>query len=394
MITSVKIKFSPSINDFGKGRIYFQIIRNRVVRQFNPEIKISNNEWIGGDTPPYTSDNDVNKDINLYLSQISKCIDSLENANHKYTVDDVINSLSDNKYNLVDYIIKLSDRLHISGKFSSSEKYFNLSKRIVEFIGSARIYLRDIDCDFVESFEAFLLSKGMKRNTSSFYLRMLRAVWNKAIDAGLIAPTLVNPFKHVYTGVDSTKKRAISINDINNINRINLKAHPKLDFARDIFMFSFYTRGMNFIDIANLRKGDIQNGVITYKRIKTGKLLHVKVEKNIKRIIEKYSGNDSDYVFPIIKSIGNKYKEINNCLSRVNEALKDVGKYANVESNLTMYVARHSWATIAQNEAGVPLSVISKGLGHSNEQVTNVYLSSFGSNVIDTANRNVMKLIK
>lgn len=394
MITSVKVKFSPSTKDMGYGRIYFQIIRNRLVRQFDSEIRIENSQWNGTEESPYTSDGNIEKDISLYVRQIQKCIEVLEQENRKYTADDVINKLLCNKDNLVKYIIKLSDRMQLAGKISTSENYFNLSKRIVEYIGGDRISIRDIDCDFVESFEAFLLSKGMKRNTSSFYLRTLRAVYNKAIDSGIISPTIINPFRHVYTGIDVTKKRAISIVDINNINRINLNAHPKLEFARDIFMFSFYTRGMNFIDIANLRKGDIQNGVITYKRIKTGKLLHVKVERNIKRIIEKYSSNNSDYVFPIITSRGNKYKEINNCLSRVNEALKEVGKYVNVESKLTMYVARHSWATIAQNEAGVPVSVISKSLGHSNEQVTSIYLSSFGNKAIDEANKNIMRLIK
>lgn len=393
MNTSVMIKFTPSQKQFGKGRVYFQIIRKRVVRQFNPDIRISNDLWISDNTFPCTKDEEVNEKIKQYIKQIKKCIESLEKSNSNYSADDVIRAIEDERNNLINYINLISERLSMSGKQKTSDNYKNLAKRIYEFVGNDFTSIHDIDCDFVESFEAWLLSRGIKRNTSSFYIRNLRAVWNKAIDNGILPPTLTDPFKHVYKGVDVTAKRAISVEDIKKIKSINLKAYPKLDFARDLFMFSFYTRGMSFIDIVALKKSNIQDNMISYQRRKTGKLIHIKLEKDIKRIIDKYMRADSDYIFPIATCKADEYTKERNCLEYTNKSLKELAVYCNIGANLTMYVARHSWASIAQNVANVPLSVISKSMGHSSEKVTQVYLASFGNKEIDKANENIMNLI-
>lgn len=393
MNTSVMVKFTPSQKQFGKGRIYFQIIRKRVVRQFNPELRLANELWIGNNSFPCTNDEETNERIKQYIKQIQKCIESLEKANPNYSADDVIRAIEDERNNLINYIILISERLKMSGKPKTSDNYKTLAKRIYEFVGNDYTSIHDIDCDFVESFEAWLLSRGLKRNTSSFYIRNLRAVWNKAVDNGVLPPTLTDPFKHVYKGVDVTVKRAISVNDIKKIKSINLKSYPKLDFARDLFMFSFYTRGMSFIDIVSLKKSNIQDGMISYQRRKTGKLIHIKLEKDIKRIIEKYVRADSDYIFPIATCKADEYAKERNCLEYTNKSLKELAVYCGIDANLTMYVARHSWASIAQNVANVPLSVISKSMGHSSEKVTQVYLASFGNKEIDKANENIINLI-
>lgn len=393
MNTSVSVKFTPSTKQFGKGRIYFQIIRKRVVRQFNPDIRLPNDMWISDNTFSCTKDEEVNERIKQLIKQIRKCIEVLEKSDPNYSADDVIRAINDDRNNLVNYINLLSERLSISGKKKTSENYKGLARRIEEFTGNDFTSIHDIDSDFVESFEAWLLSRGVKRNTSSFYIRILRSVWNKAIDNGLLPPTIIDPFKHVYKGVDATVKRAISVDDIKKIKSINLKAYPKLDFARDLFMFSFYTRGMSFIDIVGLKKENIQEGMISYQRRKTGKLIHIKLEKDIKRIIDKYIRVDSDYIFPIATCKADEYTKERNCLEYMNKKLKELAVYCNIDANLTMYVARHSWASIAHNVANVPLSVISKGMGHSNEKVTQIYLASFGNKDIDSANNNIINLI-
>lgn len=393
MTTSITVKFTPSTKTFGKGRIYFQIIRKRVIRQFNPEIRLLNDMWIGSNTFPCTKDQEVNERIKQYLKLISQCIETLEKSSSNYSADDVIRAIQDERNNLINYITLISERLLLSGKRKTSDNYKNLANRLNEFTGNDYTSIHDIDCDFVESFEAWLLSRGVKRNTSSFYIRNLRAVWNKAIDNGLLPPTIIDPFKHVYKGVDATVKRAISVDDIKKIKSINLKAYPKLDFARDLFMFSFYTRGMSFIDIVGLKKENIQEGMISYQRRKTGKLIHIKLEKDIKRIIDKYIRVDSDYIFPIATCKADEYTKERNCLEYTNKNLKELAVYCNISANITMYVARHSWASIAHNVANVPISVISKGMGHSNEKVTQVYLASFGNKDIDNANENVIGCI-
>lgn len=393
MNTSVTVKFTPSTKEFGKGRIYFQIIRKRVVRQFNPDIRLPNDMWISDNTFPCTKDEEVNERIKYLTKQIRKCIEILENSNPNYSADDVIRAINDDRNNLVNYINLLSERLSMSGKSKTSENYKSLAKRIYEFTGSDFTSIHDIDADFVEAFEAWLLSRGVKRNTSSFYIRILRSVWNKSIDNGILPPTTIDPFKHVYKGVDVTVKRAISLDGIKKIKSINLKAYPKLDFARDLFMFSFYTRGMSFIDIVCLKKENIHNGVITYQRRKTGKQIIIKLEKDIDLIIKKYIRSDSDYIFPIATCKADEYTKERNCLEYTNKSLKELSVYCGIDAKLTMYVARHSWASIAHNVANVPLSVISKGMGHSSEKVTQVYLASFGNKDIDKANESIIGLV-
>lgn len=393
MKTSLSVKFTPSQKEGGIGRIYFQIIHKRVVRQLNPNISCKNSNWNGGNVIPFTNDVDANEKINQSIDLAKKVIANLDSKNIDYSCDDVVRLFNDSRNNLINYITSLSDRLKKCGKFSTADNYKALSNRICEFAGNNYTTIYDIDSDFVEAFEAFLLGKGVKRNTSSFYIRNLRAVWNKAIDNGILPPTYINPFKHVYKGVDVTKKRAISAEDIKKIKSIKLGSEKELEFARDLFMFSFYTRGMSFVDIVALRKDNIQNGVISYQRRKTGKMISIKVEKDIKRILDKYLSPMRDYVFPIATCRQDEYVKEKTALCYVNKSLKKIAMYCNIDATLTMYVARHSWASIAQNVANVPLSVISKGMGHSSEKVTQVYLASFGNKDIDKANANIMSLI-
>lgn len=393
MKTSLSVKFTPSQKEGGIGRIYFQIIHKRVVRQLNPNISCKNSNWNGGNVIPFTNDADANEKINQSIDLAKKVISNLDSKNIDYSCDDVVRLFNDSRNNLINYITSLSERLKKCGKFSTADNYKALSNRICEFAGNNYTTIYDIDSDFVEAFEAFLLGKGVKRNTSSFYIRNLRAVWNKAIDNGILPPTYINPFKHVYKGVDVTKKRAISAEDIKKIKTINLKSDKKLEFSRDLFMFSFYTRGMSFVDIVALKKENIQNGVISYQRRKTGKMISIKVEKEIKRILGKYIIPERDYIFPIATCRQDEYVKGKTMLSYVNQSLKKIAMYCNIDATLTMYVARHSWASIAHNVANVPLSVISKGMGHSSEKVTQVYIASFGNKDIDKANSNIMSLI-
>lgn len=393
MKTSLSVKFTPSQKKGGIGRIYFQIIHKRVVRQLNPNISCKNSNWNGGNVIPFTNDADANEKINQSVDLAKKVIANLDSKNIDYSCNDVVRLFNDSRNNLINYITSLSERLKKCGKFSTADNYKALSNRICEFAGNNYTTIYDIDSDFVEAFEAFLLGKGVKRNTSSFYIRNLRAVWNKAIDNGILPPTYINPFKHVYKGVDVTKKRAISAEDIKKIKSIKLGSEKELEFARDLFMFSFYTRGMSFVDIVALKKENIQNGVISYQRRKTGKMISIKVEKEIKRILDKYLSPMRDYVFPIATCRQDEYVKEKTALCYVNKSLKKIAMYCDIDSTLTMYVARHSWASIAQNVAGVPLSVISKGMGHSSEKVTQVYLASFGNKDIDKANANIMSLI-
>ena len=131
-------------------------------------------------------------------------------------------------------------------------------------------------------------------------MRNLRAIYNRAVSEGLVVQR--NPFKHVYTGIDKTKKRAVSLSVIRRIRDLDLNK-KSLIFARDIFMFSFYTRGMSFVDMAFLKKKDLQNGILTYRRKKTGQQLFIKWEKPMQELIDKYNTSETSYLLPIIQNL-------------------------------------------------------------------------------------------
>ena len=173
---------------------------------------------------------------------------------------------------------------------------------------------------------------------------------------------------------------------------MDLSAKPSLDFARDMFLFSFYTRGMSFIDMAYLKKIDLRNGILTYRRRKTGQELSIKWEKCMDRIIVKYPENKTEFLLPIIKEQGDERKLYENAQHLVNYRLKDLSKILNLQRPLSMYVARHSWASAAKAQ-NVPLSVISEGMGHDNDATTQIYLASLETSVVDRANKKILELL-
>ena len=147
-------------------------------------------------------------------------------------------------------------------------------------------------------------------NTISFYMRNLRAIYNRAVERELTVQRY--PFKHVYTGVDKTVKRAVPLKVIRRIRDLDLTLSPVLDYARDLFMFSFYTRGMAFVDMAYLKKKDLQNGVLVYRRQKTGQQLFIKWEKPMQEIVGKYDTSATPYLLPIIRDMppSNRYSPL------------------------------------------------------------------------------------
>ena len=166
-----------------------------------------------------------------------------------------------------------------------------------------------------------------------------------------------------------------------------------MDYARDMFMFSFYTRGMSFVDMAYLKKKDLQNGVLTYRRQKTHQLLFIKWEKPMQEIVDKYDTSGSPYLLPIIRNVGkDDWRQYKNAAHLVNSKLKKIGVQLGLNVPLTTYVARHGWASIAKSK-NIPISTISEAMGHDSENTTRIYLASLDTSVVDKANSIILKSI-
>ena len=397
-MASIKIKFRPSTVEGKEGGLYFQIIQNRVIRQMNTDYKIYAYEWDAEIESVVVSGARANilcsirERMEWDLSRFERIVRQLEQERRKYTADDVITLFHKvtKETSLFSFMHSVIIQLRQLGKIRTSETYTATLKSFMEFREEHDVPLDGVNSDLMLLYEAHLKAKGVRMNTISFYMRILRAVYNRAVEKELTPQKY--PFRHVYTGVDKTVKRAVPVKVIKALKELNLSMKSSLDFARDMFMFSFYTRGMSFVDMAYLKKTDLQNGILTYCRRKTGQRLTVKWEKCMEEIIKKYPSNGSVYLLPIIKEQGNERKQYDNALHLVNYRLKDLSGMLKLQRPLTMYVARHSWASVAKVR-NVPLSVISEGMGHDSEKTTQIYLASLEASVVDKANKMILELL-
>lgn len=397
-MASIKIKFRPSTVEGKEGGLYFQIIQNRVIRQMNTDYKIYAYEWDAEIESVVVSGARANilcsirERMEWDLSRFERIVRQLEQERRKYTADDVITLFHKvtKETSLFSFMHSVIIQLRQLGKIRTSETYTATLKSFMEFREEHDVPLDGVNSDLMLLYEAHLKAKGVRMNTISFYMRILRAVYNRAVEKELTPQKY--PFRHVYTGVDKTVKRAVPVKVIKALKELNLSMKSSLDFERDMFMFSFYTRGMSFVDMAYLKKTDLQNGILTYCRRKTGQRLTVKWEKCMEEIIKKYPSNSSTYLLPIIKEQGNERKQYDNALHLVNYRLKDLSGMLKLQRPLTMYVARHSWASVAKVR-NVPLSVISEGMGHDSEKTTQIYLASLEASVVDKANKMILELL-
>ena len=279
--------------------------------------------------------------------------------------------------------------LRQSGKLRTSETYRATLNSFMKFMDGKDVLLSNMDAELMMGYETYLKAQGASMNTVSFYMRILRCVYRKAVGEGLALPA--DPFENVYTGVDKTSKRAATLTDIKHIKQLDLSDHKSLEFARDIFLFSFYMRGMSFIDLAYLRKKDLNSGFVSYSRRKTGKKLIIRWEKQMQEIIDRYGDSETQYLLPIIeREDGTERRQYRNKMLLVNRKLKKIAARAGLTTPLTMYVARHSWASIAKTK-NISIGIISEAMGHDSETTTQIYLSSIQTNQIDNANRNILK---
>lgn len=394
-MTSINVKLRPSTTERKEGNIYYQIIHNRVIRQLKTDYTVALHEWSEKQSTVITTGErgkylqSIKENIEWDIKRLNNIVKQYEQKHARYSADDIINTFRTTTHTLFNFMQGIADRLQQMDKLRTSEAYHSTLRSFAQFRKGKDILIDDIDSDLMACYEAYLRNRGVSKNSSSFYMRVLRAVYNRAVEKELT--TERHPFKHVYTGIDKTVKRALPLKTIREIKNLSIPKHSIIDISRDLFLFSFYTRGMSFIDMAYLRKKDLSNGILTYRRSKTGQQLHIRWEKCMQEIIEKYKTDNNPYMLPIITSPdGDKRAQYKNMLYRTNKALKNVGQLADIPVPLTMYVARHSWASAAKSK-NIPISVISEGMGHDSEQTTRIYLASLDTAVIDKANRLILK---
>lgn len=328
------------------------------------------------------------------IQRLEKIVEEYEDKGLPYELTHIADAYQKlcKKHSLFAFMEDVIIQYQRHGQIRTSETYLTTLNSFKRFRMDVDIMLEEINSELLLSYEYYLKMEGVSPNTISFYMHRLRAVYNRAVELELIEQRF--PFKRVKTSIEKTVKRAIPVKFIRKLKSLDLSDSPSKAFARDIFLFSFYTRGMSFIDIAYLQKKDLQHNILSYRRKKTGQKLQVHWEPCMQQIVNMYPANkESQYLFSIIEDPLNEHRrQYQNALIRINRNLKKLGEDIGLELPLTMYVARHSWATTARSE-GVPISVISEGMGHDNEKTTQIYLASLEHSVVDKANRKILKLV-
>jgi len=367
------------------------------------------NEWITEDgkvKSSYPNSTRVNVSIRKSLSDASLVL--LENEN---ILDDLcINELQrlitlklfgENKiikkkeyfFVFTETIIK---DLIAAKRIGSANSYRTTLNSFKAFLNGKDILLIKIDHKFLTDYQTYCLSKGMRINGIGVYLRTLRAIVNRAIDEEILLHTKY-PFRKFTIKKEKTEKRAITKEQVRKVLDLNLEEGSNLWHSKNYFTFMFNMRGMNFIDVAYLTMKNIQENRLLYKRMKTGKLYNIKLTAKAQEIIKHYTKgkkvNSKEYVFPImpVKNIDivkerKKYADKRKCF---NQDLKDIAKKCEINVNLTSYVSRHTWASLAKF-AGVSHAIIGESLGHSDLKTTETYLANFGNDTLDDANEIIV----
>lgn len=402
-MATVKIKFRASSRPDRAGTLFYQVIHNRVTRQIYTGYRLFPREWDTKDSriviPPgcdagrsgYLSS--LRGVLEAGVSRLSGIIARLGKAGVPYHTDKVVElyNAPEDTGCFIPFATGLVRRMRQIGKSQAAAKYATAINSFKRFRGECDVPLDSMDSGLMLEYEQWLKGTGVCKNTSSFYMRNLRAIYNRAVEKELTVQRF--PFRHVYTGIDKTVKRALPAKTIKEIKYLDLRLFPQLDYARDLFMFSFYTRGMSFIDMAFLKKKDLQNGILGYRRKKTGQQLTIRWEKPMQEIIDKYDTGDSPYLLPIIKENGTDgRKQYKNSAHLVNGKLKKIGEQLGLEIPLTTYVARHSWASIAKSK-NIAVSTISEAMGHDSESTTRIYLASLDTSSVDKANSIVLSVL-
>lgn len=398
-MASIKVKFRPSAVAGREGTVYYQIIHAGKLRQLLSDCRILPDEWdakrsavVGArEGARAASVLSARERIRCDVGRLARIVRRLEADGLAYTVDNVVDEFNRyaGKFSLFRFMENKIARLRRNGKIRTSETYTAALNSFRKFRGGEDVMLDCIDADMMEAYEAWHQGRGVVPNTISFYMRILRAVYNRAVEDGVIENR--HPFRHVYTGVDKTVKRALPLPVIKRINELDLAASPALDYARDMFMMSFMLRGMSFVDMAFLRKRDLVGGYVVYRRRKTGQLLTIRWTEEMQGLLGKYPANATDYLLPIQRKPGaNEWHVYRNAGYNINRHLKTIARKLGLTIPLTLYVARHSWASAARNK-GIPLGVISEGMGHNNEATTRIYLASLDGSVVDGANSVILQ---
>lgn len=325
----------------------------------------------------------------------------MEAKNNDYTASEILND-SDNKTKLItveDFLTSHIQQLRDNGKVGNSYAYLNLRTTLHNFYGKKLNFLFNaVDVAFCNKFEAWMRKNQFEDTTMHYYFRTLRATYNKAVEANC-ADREKSPFVEYKLSRFSTKtkKRALPKESVKKILKMDCtNMSEKARLAHDVFSFSYYCGGISLVDVANLTSENIVDGRLIYERQKTHGMINLVMLDEAKAIIERYATyqNRAGYLFPILDNRKHvtpmqKFNRVRKLCHQINKELHGLAKELGIQEDVTTYVARHSFATVLK-KSGVNIGIISQALGHQDIKTTQIYLSKFDDDQVDSAMQNLL----
>jgi integrase/recombinase XerD len=309
-----------------------------------------------------------------------------------------------NKSSLTDYALQKIERFKLSDRHGSAEAIDIAMRSFKRFLNKQDILFTDVNVTALKNYQAYCTANGNKLNTIGAYLRQVRALFNEAINEGIIEDKLYPFKKFKLPKAPKTKNRALRMEEIDAIRKLDLKPKSAIWNARNYFLFMFNNMGINFIDLVKLKKsqffettydenGMLLSGRIAYDRSKTRSEFSIKLTEESLKILNYYKLNEKnsqDFIFPYgFEDSEQGRKRYRQQRKRLNRKLRELAELAGIDKSITSYFARHSWATIAKRK-NVPITLISEGLGHSEIKTTQIYLDSFDDDALDSANESIV----
>lgn len=395
-VEAICYKYKPLKN--GELPLKVRICKDRKSRYINLGVSTKAEDWDFSKNrlkDSHPNKDEIEKLITRTISTLKDKIIELKAEQQDFTAQSLLDRLnsSSTKKTVGEIFNEQMQRLADEGrrKYMLSLRY--VYNTLLSFNKHLDIYFSEIDITFLRRYETWLRKRGVAENTIGIHFRSLRAVYNIAIEQNAVKAENYPFRKYKVSRLhEETAKRSLSKSDVERV-IVYKSTNRYMRFPIDIFAFTYYCGGINFIDIANLTSANIMEGKLVYKRHKTSKLIKIPLQPQAVELIKKYHRKDSPYLFPILSDFHEteiqKSNRIHKVISKVNKRLKEIGEELGLPLTLTTYVARHSQATVMKR-AGVSTAVIREIMGHSSERVTQIYLDSFDNEQIDNAMKNLL----
>lgn len=402
-MASIKIIQKSKALSNGEYPIYLQIIKYGKVKRISLNLSCPKDEWDGNEFkrnhPNYIKRNRL---LNKFKERAYAVIDEFAVNGIDFTLSEFENKFRNKRKGNATTVLEFWDErindLRKSHKTGNARAYKDVKNSFFKFNKNKNILFRDITPKLLDKYEVYLRNRENTDGGISLKMRTIRALYNYAIKMGE-ANAQNYPFR-VYK-ISKLKgknvKRALTVSEFKKFEALDLNKYPHLTDTKYMFLFSFYLRGINYVDMMKLEWKNIEDGKVYYKRSKTGKIFIIKILEPVQKILDYYKAQNRDtpYVFPILGKVGLEPMQIeyrkDKMLKVFNRELKEIASIQGINKNITSYVARHSYATIMKYK-GIRTDVISESMGHANLDVTNSYLKEFENDIIDDANEKLLDL--